>query len=59
MFHLVKSNYFLDGWELNDNTEEIVCYTQSLQFGNAFWLFGASPRGDENWGKGDGKSYLF
>ena len=48
--------------QLNGN----ICYTQSLQFGNALWLFGASFLGtsNENSGaplvfNGNGKSYLF
>ena len=39
-----------------------LCYTQSLQFGNAFWLFGATDKivgsVQTDW-KGAGKSYLF
>ena len=34
-----------------------ACYTQSLQFGNSFWLFGATSYYGSDFQ--DGKSYLF
>ena len=36
-----------------------ACYTQSLQFGNALWLFGARYFGPDSYFWHDGKSYLF